>query len=101
MSGFVNGDEVIEFFRKSGDDFLVFKRVANKASNRPDLNAFILLDKLVPGDMDIIAGSDHDVIYLEVSPDELAKVATEEDILTLVRCGVRWSSEYDCLTMYT
>jgi hypothetical protein len=35
----------------------------------------------------------------EVDPDKLAHAAREEDILYLVRCGVRYSD--DCLGMFT
>lgn len=70
------------------DEFLRFERIEHKLSRRPDIHAFLLLDKLVPGDRDMVAGAKHDEISLDVEVEELAKVATEEDIRDLVRCGV-------------
>ena len=78
------------FEDKSDDEILEFTRVANKLHPRRDICAFLLLDKLVPQvEIDIVSGADHDEIYLETDVDDLAKVATEEDITTLLRCGVR------------
>ena len=78
------------FQEKCENEFLEFERVANKLHPRRDICAFLLLDKLVPQvDIDMVCDSEHDEIYLETDTDDLAKVATEEDVTTLVRCGVR------------
>ena len=88
-------------FEKHADEYLAFDRVENKLHARPDLCAFLLLDKLVPGEgEDIISASEHDQFYLSVEPDELAEVATEDDILTLVRCGVMYSED-EGLSMFS
>lgn len=76
-----------------------FDRIENKRSKRPDLHAFLLLDSLVPGEGDMVSAAEHDEIFLDTEVEKLAKVATEADILELVRCGVRYS-EYDCLAMF-
>lgn len=81
------------------EEFLKFERVKDPPSKRPDLCAFILLDRLVPGDRDIVAASEHDEFFLAVDCDELAKVATRDDVITLIRCGVRYSEE--CLCMFS
>jgi len=64
---------------------------------RPDLNAFLLLDRLVPGECDMVCSAEHDEIYLDVDPEALARVATEEDIADLVRCGVRFHDDSLCM----
>lgn len=89
-----------EQYEKYSDEFLKFDLVQNKTSHRADLHAFNLLDKLIPGDCDIVCSAEHDEILLEVSPEELSKVATEEQIIELIRCGVRYDSEYDSLAMF-
>ena len=89
------------FERLSETDYIKFDRVKNPLSSRPDLCAFLFLDKLVAGTGDIVACSEHDEIWLNVDVDELARLATEEDILTLVRCGVRYDSSVQSLVMYT
>ncbi len=81
-------------------EFIHFGKIVNPPSKRPDICAFLLLDKLIPGDEDIIEGAAHDVIFLNVNLEDLAKVATEEDIIYLSRCGVFASSEYDGLCMF-
>jgi hypothetical protein len=77
-----------EQYNKHEDEFLQFDRVENKTSHRADMHAFNLLDRLVPGNSSIIAGAEHEQIYLCVSPDALSEIATEEQIIELIRCGV-------------
>jgi hypothetical protein len=86
-------------FDKYTDEYIKFGRVANKLSSRPDVHAFLLLDRLVPGTADLICHSEHDEIWLGVEPEDLAKVITEEQVIELVRCGVRFDGS--CLQMFT
>ena len=81
-------DELIEAFEELDDDYGNFSLIENKLSNRPDLHAFILLDKLVPGTMDMVSAAEHDEIWLDVSLELLAKVITKEQVIELSRCGV-------------
>ncbi len=85
---------------KHDEEFLKFERVQPKRSARPDIHAFLLLDELVPGGGDIVTGAEHDEIYLDVSPDTLSEVATEDQIVELIRCGVRYDRSFDCLAMF-
>jgi hypothetical protein len=89
-----------EQYEKHEGEFLKFDRVQNKTSGRADLHAFNLLDKLVPGKIDMVSAAEHDEIWLEVSPDDLAKVATEEQIIDLIRCGVRYDRDTNSLTLF-
>ena len=68
------------------EEFLEDGRLpADRPSQRSDLCAFILLDKLLPGsDSYIVAAAEHNKIFLDVDLDELAKVATEEDRKSVV-----------------
>ena len=81
------------------DDFLKFERIINPPSRRPDLCAFLLLDKLLPGTRDIVSCAEHDQIYLGIDIDELARVASKDDIIYLLRCGVLYDD--DSLIMFT
>lgn len=88
-----------EIFEKHDSEYLEFERVQNKLSNRPDIHAFLLLDKLVPGESDIVSSAEHDEIWLAVEPEELAQVATEEQIVELIRCGVRLDDDIEAFAM--
>jgi len=103
--------QMFSFF--DGDEYGKFYWVENKLSNRPDLHAFLLLDKLVPSVpiegptkyipvlySDIVSDAEQDEIYLGVKIKELEKVITIEHVLELSRCGVMYNSEYDCLYMF-
>ncbi len=85
--------ELHEIFEKHDGEFLKFDRILQKHSNRPDVHAFILLDKLVPGAGRIIGYAEHDEIGLSIELAELAKAATEEQIIELIRCGVTLSTD--------
>jgi len=88
-------------FEKYEDEFLKFDRVQNKLHSRRDICAFLLIDKLLPrAGMDMVCAAEHDEIYLDADVEKLAEVATEEDILTLVRCGVHFESSTDSLAMF-
>jgi hypothetical protein len=91
-----------EAFDAAETEFLKFDRIEKPLHPRPDICAFLKLHELVPmkPDRDMVAAAEHDEIYLEVEPDALAEVATQEDIVYLHRCGVRLSSETDSLAMF-
>jgi hypothetical protein len=88
-------------FEAVNDDYIKFERVVNKKNTRPDIHAFILLSELFPNyDRDIISAAGHDEIWLDISSEEINKL-TDENILDLVRCGVRYDSHHDSLSMFT
>lgn len=83
-----------------GDQFLKFNLVENKRSQRPDLHAFLLLDELFPfPGRDMVASASHDEIWLDVSGDDIESL-TDEQIIELNRCGVRYCEEHDSLCMF-
>lgn len=93
-------DDMEASFKKFSDEYLNFERIENPPCKRPDICAFLLLDKLVPKTGDMVTAAEHDEIFLETSCETLAEVATEDDILYLTRCGVRYDSELNSLAMF-
>ncbi len=97
----MNREEMVALFEQHEDDYGEFENVKDPPSSRPDLCAFILLDRLIPGQTDgIVSAAEHDEIFLDVDLDALAEVVTEENIADLARCGVRCDDEDDCLRMF-
>lgn len=93
--------EMEELFEKHNDEYLEFGRVENKTSRRADLHAFNLLDRLVPGETDdMVVGAEHDEIYLAISGEALAAAVTPDQIVELIRCGVRYDDGTDSLCMF-
>jgi hypothetical protein len=92
-------EQLLEFYEANDNAFLKFKDIPpeRRHSNRPDLNAFVLLDKLVPGTGDIVVCSEHDEIYLGTDLELLSAAATEENLLDLIRCGVRFTGDGLCM----
>lgn len=101
-----------EVFERHNEEFLKFERVANKRSMRADLHAFLLLDEIVPPEptrgrpdvkdeaSDMVAAAEHDEIWLETDVGKLAERATEDQIVELIRCGVRFDDGVDSLCMF-
>lgn len=89
--------DIEKTFESCDDEFLHFERIENPRSKRPDLHAFLLLDELCPGDRDMVVAAEHDEIYLVVELDELAAIATLDQIKELVRCGVRCGEDGLCM----
>lgn len=85
--------ELRELFEAHRDEYIKFDRVSNPRSKRPDLHAFLLLDELVSGNRDIISCAWHDNIGLDIDLSDLAEVITEEQVIELIRCGVRIDDE--------
>lgn len=92
-------DLALTFDKYRDEEYLKFHRVQNPPTRRPDLAAFILLDRFVPGDRDIVAWSEHDIYGLNIEVSTLAEVASEEDVITLLRCGVDYDDENEQLTL--
>ena len=91
-------EEFAEEF-ENDDDYGKFEKVCNKLSSRPDLHAFLLLDRLMPTrNYDIVDGAAHDMIFLDPNVEHLAEVITKEQIAELIQCGVIYDD--DCLCMY-
>ena len=87
-------------FEAVNDDYLEFDKVENKLSGRPDLHAFLLLDKIFPGyTRDIVSGACHDEIWLDIRSEQIESLS-DEQILELVRCGVRYDSDAEGLGMF-
>lgn len=94
-------DDVHAAFEKHNDEYLKFDNITNKLHPRPDICAFLLLDKLLPhAGRNIVRVAEHDEFYLDVNMEKFAEVASDDDILTLTRCGVRYDSEIDSLSMF-
>lgn len=93
----INIKDTIE---KYNDDHCKFEKVKNKLNNRPDLHAFLLLDKLLPENKNMISAVSYDIIYLNIDIKELSKKITEEQVHELVCCGIMYESSYDCLSKF-
>jgi hypothetical protein len=88
-------------FEEFEEEYIKFDRIDNPPSKRPDICAFLLIDKLLPGNGDIISASEHDEIYLDVDCEKFEKLVTKEDIIYLSRCGVHYDEDTDSLSMFT
>lgn len=93
--------DVYALFETHESEYLEFDRVEDKLHHRPDICAFIKLDQIVPDKGDMVTAAGHDEIFLSTSCDDFAEVATEDDVIYLLRCGVVFSADYDSLYMRT
>ena len=88
-----------KLFLKHEDEYSNFHLEINPRSQRPDLCAFMLLDFLVPSKKDLIVSLGSREILFGIDLADLECVITEKEVITLIRCGVRISSD-DILYMF-
>ena len=88
-------------FAKHADEYAAFERVVNRRHPRPDLCAFLMLHDLAPRDpvlggyvRQMVQAAKHDELCLDTDIDLLATNATEDDIVTLIRCGISFNGEW-------
>jgi hypothetical protein len=88
-------EELIDTFEKYDDDFLCDLKVpvTLRPTGRHDLNAFLMLNNLVPGTGSFVSCAEHDEIWLDVDLEELAKVISDKQIHWLVCLGIRCDGE--------
>lgn len=86
-------EDLAELFNSYEDEFLKFDRIQKPLSSRPDIHAFILLNEIYPNTRDMVSAAEHDIIYLDVSLEDLADKITPEQVCDLVRCGVMIEDE--------
>ncbi len=86
-------------FNKYENEFLRFERVENKRSERADLHGFLLLEELFPSNRDMISAAEHDEIWLDTGGEQLDEL-TDEQVIELLRCGIRYDPDYDRLAMF-
>ena len=93
-------EELEALFEKHDDLYLEGLTSDVGPTKRRDLNAFLLLEKHLPGEGDIVSAAEHDEFFLDVALEDLAKVVTEEDVKNLIRCGVRVDDYREGLAMF-
>ena len=90
-----------ELFEKHAGEHCRFSRIEKPLHARPDICAFLLLDKIAPKPgADMVSGTAHEEIFLNADMELFALRATEDEVITLRRCGVRYHADFDCFAMY-
>ena len=87
-------NKVEKLFEKHEEEYADFEHIPEKDRRhpRPDVCAFIYLHEKLGGSGDAISAAGHDEIWLDWDDKELKKL-TDEDVLYLTRCGVRYNGE--------
>lgn len=90
-----------EILQADSDEFLKFQNVRNPMTSRPDLHAFLLLDKICPNDgRDVLGGAGHEEVWLSFDPEVAFGKMTTEQAMDLKRCGVMYDEDHDSFSMF-
>lgn len=105
-----NMEKIIELFDKYENEYLKFDKIPfdDRPFESPDLCAFKIIHSLLKKEhkhKDIIRGAEHDEIFLTPldnidTETPLFNMKIEKTVEYLVRCGVRYSEEYNSLCMF-
>lgn len=82
-------EEMETAFERHDDQYLK----KPNGENRRDIDAFNLIDSLLPIKGDLISCAEHDEFWLSTDPESLAAVIEEDAIVFLIQCGVRYDSD--------
>lgn len=79
-----------------------FDRITEHLATRPDVHAFVLMDRLCPsrGGIDIVYNTTDEDIILDIKLTDLAKTISPEQVLELVRCGLFFDADGHMTSMY-
>jgi hypothetical protein len=72
----------------------------NILSKQKDLYAFNLIANRTKRNRCIIMGAAHDIIYLDISKEDLMKSFSENDVSQLRVCGISFDESIDSFYMY-
>lgn len=94
------------FMARHAEEFGKFERIKNPPSAHRDLCAMLILSKFMTNPRtSVINCADSGnaegcgFIIFEPSIHDIETMATEEQVIDLIRCGCRYNSEYDALVM--
>jgi hypothetical protein len=76
--------DINALFEELEDEFLEDERVDSPLHPRRDIAAMLLLHKIKSGTVPILAHASHDVIFFDLSLDDLAENASREQVLELI-----------------
>ena len=102
----IDTESIDDVFEEFCDEFLEFGRIENPKHRRPDICAFLMLDEIAPGNSgheracDMISCARHGEFYLSTDVEEFCQNVTKDQIRDLVRCGLRYDPDSDCLCMF-
>lgn len=65
-----------------------------------DLYALTLMASLVPTARRILGAAEHDKVYLNADPAVVNAVATDDQLLALMACGVCYDDYEDCFYLF-
>lgn len=92
-----------ELFEEHADEYLEFNREVNPPSFCPDVCVLNLFNQLAPHytiGRSIIGVAAYNEIWFDIDPEKVAKSATEDQIISLIRCGVRYDELQGSFTMF-
>ena len=90
----LNAEQIEELDDKHEDEYLDWEKVPaeRRLHERRDIHVFLMLDKCFPDfgkQHDMVAGADHDEIYLGADPED-ENTLTEEILVDMIRAGLRF-----------
>lgn len=88
-------EQMAAWFEQHEGRYLEAKRIGPR-----DLAVFNKLASMVEIKYDIISDADYEMILVGVAPEELAQVATEDDIIWLIEHGLLYDSNDESFYMH-
>lgn len=89
-----------ELFDKHENEFLNYRADPSLEDKVHDFVVFESLVKFVKRG-DLICNLGYEEIYLNVDVAEVVNTLSEDELVRLIRCGLRYSECHECFVMFT
>ncbi len=90
---------VEELFEKHEDEFLNYEGDPDLSNLVRDVYIFNKLEPFVKGGY-LIGSAPYDEMYFTVNTREVTNTLSEEEMIKLIRCDLRHSSDHECFVMF-
>lgn len=91
---------IVEFFEKYEDEYLNYRKDPDISNVTHDFYVMNALSSYVESPMDLIISSTNEEICFSVDPEFVYESLSEGEMIQLIRCGLRYSGEYECFCMF-
>lgn len=89
-----------EFFEKHAEEYLAHAKDPDLSGIVHDFYIFSKLANYAVPHRDLLVDARYEEIYFSVDPEQVYRDLPEEEMIRLIRCGLRYSAEHECFCMF-
>lgn len=91
-------------FEQYEDEYLNYRVDPNLLYKRHDVIVINVIDNLIPAQNecspDLIVSASRDEIFFGIDAEKFSDIVTDDQLILLIRCGLRYDGGRGCLCMF-